>query len=99
MVSVWPGQDPNFKFYGLVTQQMKFKGRKGEMINGYEVLWDDGERERWPYSYSLDALVPDEDPLILSDDDDDTDDDITETNSDSDESDRGIHYMWMCLTQ
>ena len=29
--------------------------------------------------------------MILSDDDDDTDDGITEKNSDSDESDRGIH--------
>ena len=55
------------------------------MINGYEVLWDDGEREPWPYIYLLNALVPDEDPLILSDDD--TDDDMTDTNSDSDDSD------------
>ena len=67
MGSVWPGEDPNVKFYGVVTKQMKFKGRKGELINGYEVLWNDGERERWPYSFLFDALVSDEDPLIRSD--------------------------------
>ena len=42
MGSVWPGEDPDRKFYGLVTKTMRYKGRKGKMINGYEVFWDDG---------------------------------------------------------
>ena len=28
MGTVWPGEDPNVKFYGLVTKKMKFKDRK-----------------------------------------------------------------------
>ena len=70
MGSVWPGEDPTIKFYGLVTKKMKFKGRKGDMVNGYEVLWDDGGKERWPYEYLVPALVPTGDPLVGDDDDD-----------------------------
>ena len=64
MGSVWPGQDPNEKFYGVVTKRLRYRGRKGEVVDGYEVIWDDGERERWPYDYLVVALVPVEDRLI-----------------------------------
>ena len=85
MGSVWPGEDPTIKFYGLVTKKMKFKGRKGDMVNGYEVLWDDGGKERWPYEYLVPALVPTGDPLVsvgdsdevVTSDEDDEDDAFT----------------------
>ena len=70
MGSVWPGEDPDQKFYGLVTKEMRYKGRKGEFIRGYEVLWDDGEKERWPYEYLVDTLVPEEENLFVSRDSD-----------------------------
>ena len=85
--SVWPGENPNEKFYGLVTKRMRYKGRKGEMVNGYEVLWDDGERERWPYKYLVESLVPSGDRLIH---DSDSDKEVSDSDSDeSDESDGG----------
>ena len=59
-------RNPDVKFYGVVTKKMKFKDRKGEMINGYEVLWDDGERERWPYNFLFDACVKDRDNHFAS---------------------------------
>ena len=74
MGSVWPGEDPDRKFYGVVTKRLKYKGRKGEKVDGYEVRWDDGERERWPYNYLLDSLIPLGDNLIHNDDSDDSDD-------------------------
>ena len=83
MGSVWPGQDPDAKFYGVVTKSMRYKGRKGEVVNGYEVLWDDRVRERWPYDDLVVALVPLEAPLIC-DSDDDSDND-SESDSDGDE--------------
>ena len=87
MGSVWPGQDPSEKFYGVVTKHIRYKGRKGESVKGYEVLWDDGERERWPYEYLVVALVSEEKDLLYSDDSDndsDIDNDSEETESDSD---------------
>ena len=93
MGSVWPGEDPDVKFYGVVTKKMKFKDRKGEMTNGYEVLWDDGERERWSYNFLFDALVLDEGPLIRSDDD--SDDDTSDSDSDSDSSDSDVDVFNM----
>ena len=90
--SIWPGEDPNAKFYGLVTKKMRFKGRQGEMVNGYEVLWDDGERERWPYSYLLEALVPSRDRLIQ---DSDSEDEI----SSSDDEDVGDNDVFDYMTE
>ena len=75
MGSVWPGEDLNQKFYGVVTKRLRYKGRKGKTINGYEVIWDDGEKERWPYEYLVVALVPKEGTLLHSDDDDDSESD------------------------
>ena len=75
MGSVWSGEDPNQKFYGVVTKRLRYKGRKGKTINGYEVIWDDGEKERWPYEYLVVALVPKEGTLLHSDDDDDSESD------------------------
>ena len=51
------------------------------------MLWNDGERERWPYSFLFDALVSDEDPLIRSDDD--SDDDISDSDGDGDSDSDG----------
>ena len=62
---------------------MRYNGRKGEMVNGYEVLWDDGEKERWPYEYLNAILVSPEDQLLS---DSDTGDDSDSDNSDEDES-------------
>ena len=71
----------------MVTKHIRYKGRKGESVKGYEVLWDDGERERWPYEYLVVALVSEEKDLLYSDDsdnDNDIDNDNEETESDSD---------------
>ena len=84
MGSVWPGQDPNKRFYGVVTKRMKFKDRKGEVVDGYEVLWEDGERERWPYDYLIVALVMREE--LIHDSDSDDSDSEESSSSDSDES-------------
>ena len=83
MGSVWPDQDPNEKFYGLVTKRMRYKGRKGEVVNGYEVLWDDGNKERWPYEYLVEALVPTGDQILSDSDADDSDSDNKSDDSDA----------------
>ena len=79
MGSVWPGEDPNERFYGVITKRMRYKGRKGESVNGYEVLWDDGGKERWPYEYLVMALVPEEEDLLESvSDTEDSESDMSE---------------------
>ena len=87
MGSVWSGQDPEAKFYGLVRKRVRYKGRKGEMVNGYEVLWEDGEKERWPYEYLHVALVPLEDQLLSDSDSDDGDSDVDDSDSDNSDED------------
>ena len=85
MGSVWPGEDPDRKFYGVVTKCLKYKGRKGEKVDGHEVIWDDGARERWPYKHLLDSLIPLGDKLIHNDDSDSSDDDGDDNSSDDDD--------------
>lgn len=95
MGSVWPGEDPDEKFYGVVTKRLRYKGRKGEMVDGYEVLWDDGEKERWPYDYLVVALVPKVDQLIHNTDSDSDDIDDSDDDSDSDGSEEEVDVLTM----
>ena len=96
MGSVWSGEDPNRKFYGVVTKRLKYKGRKGEIVDGQEVLWDDGEKERWPYKYLVDSLIPLEDGLIHGgDSDDDSNDSVEDSDVDDDSSSDDV-FSHMC---
>ena len=101
MGSVWPGQDPHQKFYGVIIKRMRYKGRKGEVVDGYEVRWDDGEKERWPYQYLLAALVETGEQLIGDDRDSLESESESENESDSvdeREDPEGFEYQNMFCT-
>ena len=53
--------DPNLVVIGKVTKREWYRGRKRERVDGYEVKWDDGVRENWPYESLLPCLLPNKD--------------------------------------